>query len=302
LANVFISYRRTDTAGYADWINAELKGRFGPDRVFMDMDSVPLGVDFVEHLKQTIEATDVALILIGRGWLSAADDTGGRRLDDPEDIVRIEVAIALRSSSRVIPVLFDSAPMPKSAELPDDLQLLTRRQGLLFQRPGGASIDQIAAAIDEVTDAAETGKIDTTGDFRAVALGFDAGDVRTREATARQIKRMAPLLTVAQVLDLSQSRAVAERVAAAIALGVHLGDPNDARRDRRIELALRTLLSDPASSLIRYRAAQAFRNSPAFVPAYESELRTLAESDENSYVREMATNALNAAGGPNGPR
>jgi TIR domain len=299
LANVFISYRRTDTAGYADWINAELKGRFGPDRVFMDMDSVPLGVDFVEHLKQTIEATDVALILIGRGWLSAADDTGGRRLDDPEDIVRIEVAIALRSSSRVIPVLFDSAPMPKSAELPDDLQLLTRRQGLLFQRPGGASIDQIAAAIDEVTDAAETGKIDTTGDFRAVALGFDAGDVRTREATARQIKRMAPLLTVAQVLDLSQSRAVAERVAAAIALGVHLGDPNDARRDRRIELAL---LSDPASSLIRYRAAQAFRNSPAFVPAYESELRTLAESDENSYVREMATNALNAAGGPNGPR
>ena len=44
LANVFISYRRTDTAGYADWINAELKGRFGPDRVFMDMDSVPLEV------------------------------------------------------------------------------------------------------------------------------------------------------------------------------------------------------------------------------------------------------------------
>lgn len=294
MANVFISYRRTDTtAGYASWIYHELADQIGRDRVFMDMDSLPLGVDFVEHVEQAIARADVALILIGPGWLSAAGETGNRRLDDRNDFVRIEVATALRSSSRVIPVFVDGAQMPQPDELPDDLRLLTRRQGMFFQRQGRGAIDQILEAVDQAARATET-RTDATDDFRAVALGFDSGDMSTREATAREIKRKAPLLTAEQVLDLSHSRAVAERVAAAIALGVHLGDPNDANRDRRIEVALGALLRDPASSLIRYRAAQALQRSPAFVPAYESALRTLAESDENSYVRQMARNALQA--------
>lgn len=297
MANVFISYRHSDTTtGYASWIYHELVDRIGKDHVFKDLDSLPLGVDFVEHVEQAIARADLALILIGPGWLAAAGETGSRRLDDPDDFVRIEVATALRSSPRVIPVLVDGAQMPGSSELPDDLRSLTRRQGLFFQGPGRAGIDQILGAIDEAARATET-RTDATDEFRAVALGFDSGDVKTREATAREIRRMAPLLRADQVLDLSQSRAVAERVAAAVALGVHLGDPNDANRDRRIELALGALLRDPASSLIRYRAAQALQRSPGFVPAYQSVLRTLAESDENLYVREMATNALHAAGG-----
>jgi len=259
--------------------------------VFMDVDSLSLGRDFVEHVERALASAGVALILIGPGWLTAVGKTGGRRLDDPDDYVRREVATALRSSTLVIPVFVDGADMPESDELPEDLQSLTRRQGFSFERRGRAGIDQILRAIEQVdppTHAVE--------DFRTAALGFDDGDVKQREAAARQIRRVAPLLTLDQVLDFSRSEAVGERIGAAIALGAHLKDPNDARRDQRVEVALGALLRDPASSLIRYRAAQTLRNSPAFVPSYEFDLQTRAESDENRYVRDMATQALRAAG------
>jgi len=150
MPNVFISYRRSDTtAGYASWIYERLEAAFGAGHVFMDVDSLPLGIDFVEHLERPLSTTDVALVLIGPGWLEAADETGARRLDDPDDFVRIEVAAALRASLRVIPVLVDGAQMPKSRLLPDDLRALARRQALTFQRHGGAAIRDLEAAIEQ---------------------------------------------------------------------------------------------------------------------------------------------------------
>jgi len=134
MANVFISYRRTDTtSGYASWLYDCLANEYGTDRVFMDVDSLPIGVDFVEQIELAVAGTDIALVLIGPGWLQAADGTGSRRLDDPEDFVRVEVSAALRSSSLVIPVLVDGAQMPKRDQLPKDLQPLTRRQALIFE-------------------------------------------------------------------------------------------------------------------------------------------------------------------------
>jgi TIR domain len=149
--NVFISYRRSDTAsGYASWIYDRLTEAFGSSSVFMDMDSLPPGVDFVERIKASLAAADVMLVLIGPGWLQAATGSGERRLDDPTDVVRTEVATALRAGVRVIPLLIDSAQMPDHRDLPDDLQPLTRRQALLFQRQGGAAIRDLISTIEHL--------------------------------------------------------------------------------------------------------------------------------------------------------
>jgi hypothetical protein len=151
MTNVFISYRRSDTtSGYASWIYDRLAVRHGSEHVFMDMDSLPLGVDFVDHVQRALATTDVALVLIGPNWLGATDAGGGRRLDDPSDFVRIEVAAALRSSSRVIPVLVDGADMPSPDELPEELRPLTRRQGLPFHRQGGGGINELLTTIEEM--------------------------------------------------------------------------------------------------------------------------------------------------------
>ena len=151
MANVFISYRRSDsTWGYASWIHDRLADRFGPDHIFMDVDSVPLGADFVDHIDRAMADADIALILIGPRWVGATDEAGERRLDDPEDFVRIEITAALRSKSSVIPVLVDGAQMPTRKELPDELWPLTRRQALIFQRHGNAAIQELLAAVERV--------------------------------------------------------------------------------------------------------------------------------------------------------
>jgi TIR domain-containing protein len=149
MPNVFISYRRSDTtSGYASWLYSELQDELGPDSVFMDVDSIPYGADFVAHLQSELGRCDVALVLIGPNWLDAADDDGKRRLDDPADFVHIEVASVLRVPQvKVIPVLVDGATMPTADVLPPELESLTRRQALEFHRSGGSSIGQLLTAI-----------------------------------------------------------------------------------------------------------------------------------------------------------
>ncbi len=134
----------------------------------------------------------------------------------------------------------------------------------------------------------------TADDFRAVALGFDSDDVGVRNATAEGIKDIAASLDLDEVLAFCRSRKRAELVGAAIALGVHLRSSSETRRDRRALSALGELLAN-RSSLVRYRGAEVLRSAPALVLTFEDELRRLAETDENSYVRTMAERALSAA-------
>ena len=128
---VFISYRRQETAWPARQLYELLTQEFGEDQIFKDVDDIDPGDDFVEVLTEAVGSCDVLLALIGTQWLNATDDEGHRRLDDPDDFVRIEVATALRRPDvRVIPVLVDAATMPPVQELPDDLKLLVRRQAV----------------------------------------------------------------------------------------------------------------------------------------------------------------------------
>ncbi|HEY9355602.1 MAG TPA: toll/interleukin-1 receptor domain-containing protein [Arthrobacter sp.] len=129
---IFISYRREETAYPAGWLYDRLADRYGGGQVFKDVDSIQLGDDFVEAITRAVGSCDVVLVLIGDEWITIADEDGRRRLDDPDDFVRLEVQAALTRNVRVIPILVDGARMPRADELPESLGKLVRRQALEF--------------------------------------------------------------------------------------------------------------------------------------------------------------------------
>jgi hypothetical protein len=124
-----ISYRREDTAPITGRIYDRLQALFGRDRVFMDLDSIPFGVDFRTHISEALNRCDTLLVVIGPHWLGVSAD-GSRRIDDATDFVRFEVAQALSRDIRVIPLLIDRTEMPSSTVLPDDLKSLAFRNAL----------------------------------------------------------------------------------------------------------------------------------------------------------------------------
>jgi hypothetical protein len=127
---ILVSYRRDDSAPYAGRLADRLKEHFGRDHVFVDIDNIRPGEDFVQRIDQSIAACDVLVAVIGKSWLTAADSQGRRRLDREDDFVRMEIAKALESHRRVIPALVGDATMPSATQLPQDLVALSRRQAI----------------------------------------------------------------------------------------------------------------------------------------------------------------------------
>jgi formylglycine-generating enzyme required for sulfatase activity len=127
---ILISYRRDDSAAAAGRVNDRLEQEFGRESLFMDVDTIPLGVDFVEVLSAEVAKCDVLLAIIGPNWLKAKGEGGSRRLDSEFDFVRIEIAAALKRNIPVIPILLDGTRMPKSDGLPDELKSLAHRNAL----------------------------------------------------------------------------------------------------------------------------------------------------------------------------
>src|SRR6476646_3018796 len=115
---VFINYRREDSIGTAGRLYDRLAETFGGDNLFMDVDNIPIGVNFEEYLKSQVAACDVVLSVIGPNWLNAKDETDQRRLDKPDDFVAIELARDIP----VIPVLVDGTRMPKEPDVSKRLQ------------------------------------------------------------------------------------------------------------------------------------------------------------------------------------
>ncbi|MBX2990906.1 MAG: toll/interleukin-1 receptor domain-containing protein, partial [Bacteroidetes bacterium] len=128
MSGIFISYRRQDSAGWVGRLTDSLKENFGEDQIFMDIEAIEAGVDFVESINKAVGSCQVLLAVIGPRWLSVTDQTGRRRLDNPEDFIHLEIAAALQRNIRVIPVLVGGAEIPSSDQLPDDLKPLARRQ------------------------------------------------------------------------------------------------------------------------------------------------------------------------------
>jgi hypothetical protein len=152
MGTIFINYRRDDSISTAGRLYDRLSQTFGRKNIFMDVDHIPAGVDFVAHLNSQVAACNIILVVIGLHWLEAKDENGGRRLDNPDDFVVIEIATALARNIRVIPVLVDGARMPKAGELPSSLKALARRQAvevrqLHFGRDAEALIERVNEAL-----------------------------------------------------------------------------------------------------------------------------------------------------------
>jgi hypothetical protein len=125
---IFISYRR-ENAGHAGRLFDRLQPIFGQHGVFMDLENIGSGADFVDRLERELEATAALVVLIGPQWL-AAEDAGWRRLDNPKDWVRREIAAGLKRDILVLPVLIGGAKMPTADELPKSIRALARRNAL----------------------------------------------------------------------------------------------------------------------------------------------------------------------------
>lgn len=126
---MFISYRREDASGFAGRLHESLTAHFGPDRIFRDVDTIEPGADFGTVIGKSLESCGAFVAVIGREWI--LDTKGRRRLENPDDWVRLEVAAAIqREVVTVIPVLVEGVPMPSLADLPEPLAPLTRYNAL----------------------------------------------------------------------------------------------------------------------------------------------------------------------------
>jgi hypothetical protein len=127
MGGIFVSYRREDSRADAGRLFDRLSQRFGRERLFMDLDTLEPGVDFVEVIEKALVSCDVLIAVIGKQWLTVPDEHGRRRLDNEEDFVRLEIQTALERNIRVIPALVGGATMPKKEVLPESLVKLARR-------------------------------------------------------------------------------------------------------------------------------------------------------------------------------
>jgi hypothetical protein len=125
---IFVCYRREDSAGHAGRLYDRLNQRFA-GRVFMDVASIGVGTRWAEVIEETLRSCDVAIILIGKRWLEPGEG-GTRRIDQPEDPTRAEIATALRLNLKIVPLLVSGSAVPERGNLPADVAAVADWQAL----------------------------------------------------------------------------------------------------------------------------------------------------------------------------
>jgi hypothetical protein len=195
---VFVSYRRGDS-GHAGRLYDALASRFGPENVFMDIDTIEPGLDFAEVIDRAVQACDVVIVLIGPRWVTATDTDGRRRLDNAEDFVRLEIEAALARDVVVIPTCVQGADMPPVRELPPTLVGLTRRQGIALRDIGWHDdVSRLIRRLERLAEG-ETPK-DTISTTKRVASRS-----RKRLALIGGIVGVAAIAVIAAVVALTRS-------------------------------------------------------------------------------------------------
>lgn len=153
MTKIFINYRSYDDGAAAALLDNILSDRFGPDRVFRDSRTIPLGTDYRPDLWGNLARSSAVLVVIGPRWLSV-ENGRGRKIDDPDDFVRREIALALQIGINVIPILVGETPLPAEADLPDDVKGLTHRQHLrLDPRNDKSDIQPLLEAVGRIIGA-----------------------------------------------------------------------------------------------------------------------------------------------------
>ena len=151
MGGIFINYRREDSQGESLHLFDDLKQPFGADHVFMDVTGIDPGKDFRKVIDGAVGACDVLIAVIGKKWLGEVDEAGKRRLDDPKDFVRLEIAAALRRDVAVIPVLVQGAEMPRSDQFPAELEALAWRNAFeLRHNRWNIDVGELVKALEKV--------------------------------------------------------------------------------------------------------------------------------------------------------
>ena len=164
---IFINYRKDDSSWNALALYNELLKYFPKESIFKDFNTIRPGDDFVESIQKALSNCNVLLVVMSRNWLEVKDKHGNRRINDPDDLVRIEIATAIERNIQVIPVLFDNIPMPTSADLPENLRSLPRRQFVEIETTRfEPDVKKLADAIKELMpDQPIHGKRDSAGNI-----------------------------------------------------------------------------------------------------------------------------------------
>ena len=188
MARIFISYRREDSEALAGRLYDRLSQQFGRKNIFIDIDTIEPGLDFVEVIERTVTSCEVCIALIGRQWLTLTDPSGQRRLDNSEDFVRLEIATALKRNIRVIPALIQGTPMPRSPDLPEELRPLTRRNALeISNLHFHRDVDQLIEVLERVLRTATSDTQQNGPSDSAPAAQHDKrGDSATSPASQRR--------------------------------------------------------------------------------------------------------------------
>lgn len=184
MASLFLSYRRADSQEVVGRICDRLKLHFPVQQIFRDLDSIPLGKPFPDVIRDAVVRSNIVLIVIGPSWTSITDAEGIRRLQDPGDLVRIEVELALSSGVRVVPILVSGATMPHPHELPTSLQSLVVLQAIQvrpdpdFDRDMDRLLGNLATSITDTESAPSSNQIGRYKIEGDVAAGARARVVR----------------------------------------------------------------------------------------------------------------------------
>jgi hypothetical protein len=210
---IFINYRRDDASHAAGRLYDRLSAHF---ETFMDVD-MDLGIDFVETIEKSVGSSDVLIAVIGKRWLTSSDEEGRRRLDNPEDLVRLEIATALKRGIRVIPVLVEGALMPRSDQLPDDLKALVRRNALEVSHISfRADTERMIAEVERaLLTAAKQPVVELAREYEEIRIHIPEGRERTSkmEAAMAQMRGLAGA-PHSLLKELTSSDSLGERLAA----------------------------------------------------------------------------------------
>ncbi|MBL7819916.1 MAG: toll/interleukin-1 receptor domain-containing protein [Saprospiraceae bacterium] len=150
--DIFISYRREDSAGYTISLYEKLIKTFGP-RVFKDVDDIPLGKDFRKVIRENVVSCSIVLVIIGKHWMRITDKNGNIRINDPHDLVNIEISESINIGKIVIPVLVSNAIMPNSDNLPENLKSLTHFNAIeLRDGNWNSDLDKLVKELNKILD------------------------------------------------------------------------------------------------------------------------------------------------------
>jgi len=212
---IFINYRRELAHGEALHLSTILTRRFGRNRIFIDTHGIDGFSDWLNVLKQQVAGSAAMIAMIGPGWLDVTDDEGNRRLDNPEDFVRFEIAEALSRDIPVLPVLLDGAELPKREQLPENMRGMLRRQAMdLHARRFEADARDISRELRKILRRRRVVPVWAAAGLAVAALG---GGVFAGPDILRQGDRLIPGLNLAPRTGTTELQQEVERLENALA-------------------------------------------------------------------------------------